>query len=856
MTTTTRAGIEFGALEQPSSGKRRWTAPRSLSPGWELALATGVLLLLTLAFFAPLLHGETFSVVPSRQAQVFPWAALPNSTRAVHPYPQTDQADAFQPWMTFTSETVKSGAFPFWDPHSFGGGYPFFANGQSSVLYPPRLVAALTTDPSRSHDLLSMLHVFLAGLFMYALMKEFRVGFSGALLAAVAWMFSGFNMAWLHLESVVPVSVFLPLTILCVHWAFRTRSFLSTTVAASVMALALLSGHVLFLGLVCLVAIGYAASLGAGRTFSALREGDWRPGARELLRVGLLVIAPLGLAAVVLVPTGFALADSQRDSFSYKELTETVVHLVDGDLRLLAPVRTLLYTFVPPPLPITAPRMHEMAFAGTVPACLAIIGFFARRPGAWLGRILLVATFAIVLGTPLTWLAYQVIPGFHQFRPYSRLLFLACFAVALLAGFGLDGVCRWSRRAPSLFRSNRNPLLATERARRITAVAAVVAVAATALQVVRYGRDVNPPFEPRREALLFPATALIDAVRHEVSQPEAWPGRIVPVLPVDSRGSSPAPILVTGEALVFGIDSAGGYDSALPRRHAALLRVLQGEGVDTVLTSGLGGAYAPIYPSSTTRFDLLSRLGITTVVASPRQAALENWGPVGRLPPLRTVYESSEGRVLHVEGSQPGPYLVGGEEWATSPADALRRFVRPEFDFRRSVVLEGGDRPQGTTATLGAGGGSGRLVSATRGVNTARVEVATSGPAWLVVPETWSKGWSATIDGKRTPVLRANYSQRAIRVPGGESTVKLRYRPPGLAAGLTVTLTTMLGLVLALFWTLRAQARRKKRADGRPAPVGGPAPAARGSRAGMHADGDDGSVGRLHTSQAPEHAGG
>ncbi len=782
----------------------------------ELALAAGILLALTLVFFAPLFYGKTFSVVPSRQAGVFPWAALPNVTQAPHPYPQTDQADAFHPWTAFTSQTVKSGAFPYWDPHSFGGGYPFFANGQSSLLYPPRLVAALTVKPSRSHDLLSMLNVFLAGLCMYALMKEFRVGLAGALLAAVAWMFSGFNMAWLHLESVAPVAVFLPLTILCVHWAFRARSFLATTVTAGVMALALLSGHILFVGLVYLVAVGYAASLGASRMVSALREGGWRPGARELLRVGLLVTVPLGLAAVVLVPTGLALADSQRDSFSYKQLSETVVHLVDGDLRFLAPARTILNTFVPPPLPITAPRMHEMAFAGTVPAGLAVIGILGRRPGAWLGRVLLVATFAIVLGTPLTWFAYHLVPGFQQFRPYSRLLFLVAFAVALLAGLGLESVCRWSRRLPASPRSDGPRLLATPRARRITAVAAAAAVAVTAVQVVRYGRDVNPPFEPRRDALLFPATALINAVRQEVNHPEAWPGRIIPVLPVEAGGTTPSAILVTAEALVFGIDSAGGYDSALPRRQAALLRVLQGKEVDAVLTSGLGGAYAPIYVSSTTRFDLLTRLGITTVVASPKQGPSENWGPVGRLPPLRTVYESPEGRVLHVEGSQPGPYLVGGEEWAASPADALRRFVRPEFDFRRSVVLEGGNRPRDARATLGAAGGPGLVMSASRGVNTARAEVATSGPAWLVLPETWSQGWAATVNGKRSSVVRANYSQRAVRVPAGESTVKLRYRPAGLGVGLTVTLTTMACWAFALFRTRSALSRRKKSSKAAP----------------------------------------
>ena len=786
-------------ISVPVPGRRR----RGASPNTELALAAGALLVLTLLFFAPLLRGHTFSVVPSRQAGVFPWAALASPTRATHPYPQTDQADAFHPWQSFTSETMKKGAFPFWEPHSFGGGYPFFANGQSTLLYPPRVLTALTVDPGRSHDLISALHVFLAGLFMFALMKELRVGLAGALLAAVAWMFAGFNMAWLHLESVAPISVFLPLVILCVHRAFRTRSMAATAVAALVMALTFYSGHVMFLGLVYLVAVGYAGTLGASRMIAALREADWRRGVPELGRSALLVVLSVGLAALVLVPTGLALADSHRDSFTYEELTQTVVHLVDGDLPLLAPTRTLLHAFVPPALPITAPRMHEMVFAGTIPGCLAVIGFFQRRTGGWLGRVLLVSTLAIALGTPLTWLAYHLVPGFDRFRPYSRLFFLASFGVALLAGLGLDSLCRWSRRRSDDPAPNHSRFPPTERARRMVAVGAALAVVATAVQLGRYGRDVNPPFEPRSTARLFPATTLIKAVRDEVRRPGAWPGRIVPVVPVDAGGGAPAPILVTAEALVFGIDATGGYDSVVPRRQTALMRVLQGEDPEAVLTSGLGGAYAPIFASSTTRFDLLPRLGVTTIVASPKQSSSENWGPGARIPPTRTVYEGPEGRVLHVEGSRPGPYLVQGDQTASDPADALRRFVSPDFDFGQAVVLEGSELRRSGQESLGRGAGTGRVLSADRGVNSAHLKVATSNAAWLVMPETWTRGWSATVDGKRADVLRANYSQRAVRVPGGESTVELRYRPAGFTAGLAVTLVTALGCMSFSFWCLR-----------------------------------------------------
>lgn len=777
----------------------------------EFGLATTVFALLTFLFFQPLFQGKTFSTVPNRQRTAFPWAALPEQSRTTRSYPQSDQADAIQPWQTFVSESLKKGDIPFWEPHSFAGGYPYFANAESSVFYPPRYLAALTLDPTLAHDVYSALHVFLAGIFMYALMKELDAGFGGALLAGVAWMFAGFNTAWLHFETLLPTAVFLPLAVLCVHRAFRLRTLRATAVGVVVLGLMFYSGHVVFLGLVYVVALAYAAALAGGWMVRGLREGQWRREMRELVRLAALAVLPLGLAAVVIVPTAHSLGDSQRDSFSYEELTTKVDRVPDGELPLLAPRGTLWHFFVPPSLPITTARMHEMAFAGTVVGGLAVIGFFRRRPGGWFGRVLLVATAAIATGGPLTWLVYHVVPSFDRFRPYSRLFFLTCFGLALLGGLGLDSLCRWSRRLVGSPRTDRPRLLATPRARRIVVVGAGVCLFATGLQLITYGRDVNPPFEPRRDALLFPDTSLLAAARGDVEHAGAWPGRIIPVTPVDRAGHAPVPMLPAGTGLLFGLDTAGGYDPIVPRRQAALLRILQGEDVDSVASKGLDYAYAPVYASAITRFDLLERLGITTVVASPKQTPTEEWGPPERMPPMTTLYEGVQGRVFHVNGSRPGPYLVHSDERVTSSEEALRRFLEPGFDFRRAVVIEEGELRRTSQTGLPAESATGEVLSASRAVNSARVEVTSNGAAWLVLPETWAEGWSAVVNGKRTSVLRANYSQRAIRVPPGQSTVALTYRPAGYSTGLAVTITTMLASLVGLGIRRRRGGRGRNR---------------------------------------------
>jgi hypothetical protein len=308
---------------------------------------------------------------------------------------------------------------------------------------------------------------------------------------------------------------------------------------------------------------------------------------------------------------------------------------------------------------------------------------------------------------------------------------------------------------------------------------------ANAVQLARYGREVNPRFVARTPASLFPATPLIRAIEAETHRPGRWPGRIVPVqLP----GAAP---FFGADALLFGIDSTGGYDSVVPRRVTALVRVLQGEHPDHAVRTGLSGAYAPSFPASATRFDLLARLGVTIIVTPPGPDGQA--GPVPGLPlATRQVYAGRDGTVLRVLEAPAGPYVVHGDQVTAGGAAALRRFVDPAFDFRRSVVLERAELRRTGTARLGAGTGEGGVVMATRGVNSARITVTGSAPGWLVLPESWAPGWSARVNGAPAPVLRANYAGRAVPVPAGEAHVVLHYSPVGFAGGLVATLATVL----------------------------------------------------------------
>ena len=82
------------------------------------------------------------------------------------------------------------------------------------------------------------------------------------------------------------------------------------------------------------------------------------------------------------------------------------------------------------------------------------------------------------------------------------------------------------------------------------------------------------------------------------------------------------------------------------------------------------------------------------------------------------------------------------------------------------------------------------------------IELQTSNqqPGFLVLSETYYRGWEAWIDGKRAPVERVNYALRGLAVPAGEHRIEFVFRSPSFRKGAVFSAT---GLILLLAgWVL------------------------------------------------------
>jgi hypothetical protein len=139
---------------------------------------------------------------------------------------------------------------------------------------------------------------------------------------------------------------------------------------------------------------------------------------------------------------------------------------------------------------------------------------------------------------------------------------------------------------------------------------------------------------------------------------------------------------------------------------------------------------------------------------------------------------------------------------ASDDEAALRQMLDPAFDPSRTVVLAEGDAVGAPASTAPEAVRIERI-----GADRVRLDASLSGAGFVVLADAWTPGWTARVDGQEARVLRANVAFRAVPVSAGRHTVELRYRAPGLTAGLALTGFTLAALTGT---ALRSRTRRRE----------------------------------------------
>ena len=162
----------------------------------------------------------------------------------------------------------------------------------------------------------------------------------------------------------------------------------------------------------------------------------------------------------------------------------------------------------------------------------------------------------------------------------------------------------------------------------------------------------------------------------------------------------------------------------------------------------------------------------------------------------RTIETEGAYRLVEIDDAEPRASVVPSWAVVSGERAALDAVLEPGFDPAAVAVLT---EPGSTAAVDGPDGTATYREASPEDV---RIEAEASVPSILLVRNAWDEGWSATLDGRSVPVLRADGFLQAIALPPGRHDVRLTYREPAIGIGLALSAIAWLGFAVALVFVI------------------------------------------------------
>ncbi len=703
------------------------------------------------------------------------------------------------PWKRLAIEEIKQGRLPLWNPYNFSG-TPLLANYQSAVLYPLNVLYFLLPFDI-AWSVLVMLQPLLGSLFFYLFATTIGISPWGAILGAIAFNYGSFANVWMEFGTVWQTILWLPLILWCVEK--RKTILLALAVYSSATA-----GHPQDFLYVLGVSIVYTIARIFIRPPLAWQGEALSKTVAVSLVIGLL--GGLGLAAAQLFPTIELFRASARVPHDYQFIIHT----------MLIPPWQLIKMFIPDFFGNPATKTYFLndtyvnatLSVGLVGSTLAIASLFSPS-ASWHRKFFIWTSTAVLILTvrsPITEILYRFpIPILSTGSP-TRMLSILALSLAVLAGLGWDSVSGHLKKV----------------LRALAIVAVILASAWVAAYVLRAPTSVRAtilatlvfigtvasfflapkairgllistiltlellfaflkfnPFVPR--SFVFPPHPLWEFLASQNQIKRFWgygTAHILPNISTLYRIQSPDGIdplnLKTYNQFI-----QGSHNGTLARTFSRTTRS------DAFIAPGFG---EQDLPNNMVRLRVLDALGVRYVIDRVENAGTAITFPPQRFTPLWkqdgwTVFENTKAAARF--------FLTQDIRTYQSTEEFETQFFSPEFNPGQTVLVEASSQLPSLTIDAAR---DVRLISYT----PTRVvfETSTQTPQLLFLSDADDGNWRAIIDGKESPILRANWAFRAVLVPAGTHEVKFFYLPRSFITGIVVTGVTLALLAYAFFF--------------------------------------------------------
>ncbi|MBE2240971.1 MAG: YfhO family protein [Caldilineaceae bacterium] len=751
-----------------------------------------------------------------------------------------------------------------WNPNIFAG-FPLLAEGQIGAFFPVHWLTLLLFNSTTALNASLMLSYVIAALSTCWFARLLGLRWAGALVAAVAFTFSGFLVGHVGHVSVFTAGCWLPVILCAVELAAQRR--LAFGYAAGVAwGIQWLAGHpqVPFMTLI------WVASYIGFRFVMVDRSRTLRQRlARAAAVLGTVLIVGVGIAAVYLLPLAELSGVSMRLGGRMDYAEASSYSLFSSNLI----VAVLPFFFGIRPYWGAWNYAEISLYVGLLTLLLAAAALATKSFKPLVIFLLGMAALSLILAlggnTPL-YRFLQALPGLSSFRAPIRFVYLLDFSLALLAGVGMHVILeqvdgRLTKRLAliaavagallALALAGLNASLTGPNAQPLsdswatwlgggqvsTAYMQAGLIQATDLRdpytllpalglIVIAGWLWLMPRIPRQiwwsiGLLLLVADLAVFVTRYQAvylvpvnreTQSELW--QSVKDLNLEQQRV----YIVNGKApwqqrsylsLIQDVPDLDGYSPLETHWHDIYMQNFWSGQPPTMRLLSLASVRYLI--------DLRNRLncGSANQASWLADAPAQQW--ISWLP-FTAMFAADavrpESGFYHVEGCRP---IKRGQNWTIYENDeALPRayvahtvlkakpdapwptLFEPDFIPGETVVIPDAAAPEP------AGHGSSTVTIESDHALRVALQISTESDGYLVLNDSYYPGWQATVDGAPAQIYRGNFLFRAVYVPAGEHTVVFEYVPVYLQLGAIITVTTALFVLTATLYSLK-RSRRK-----------------------------------------------
>jgi len=820
-----------------------------LRRGWiyELLIALG-LLVLPLLFFWPVIFGGK-TLIPFDNLYAFePWRsyATQRGVGVPHNLLLSDLLLENYAWKEFILEALRSRQVPFWNPYIFAG-VPFLAAGQHSALYPLSIIYYIFPLP-QAYGYFTVLHLFLAGLFIYIYGRVLGLSRWGGLLAGVTYTFSLFMVVRVVWPQTIATVTWLPLILALVELAFRAQESEPPKPplpyllgGALVLGVNFLAGHAEFSYLVLLTTGFY--------TLCRLASLWWR--VRDLRRtlylavgVSVMIILGLGLGGIQLLPLYELVTRSFRqDSAGYQEIIgwaypkrQVITFLAPNffgnpahhayfDLlsRKVVPVTA---NFAGDPIDTIfwgiKNYVEAGSYVGILPLLLAVVAVFGRRTRYfWIFASLALLSLLFAFGTPLYALLFYILPGYRQLHTPFRWVFPYTLSIAVLSGLGADCLVKRDGESPRLIGWLAlslgcmglllTALVFLRPGPFVSLADRLLAASQKALEAFANGGLLLSYQWPNlvHLALFSAAGGLAIVLAYLTRSRRIWQPLALFVLVCDlfiiGRGFNPA---VDPELIDFTPPSVAFLQSdpdlfrfttfnapgekSFNANAGIFYRLFDVRGYDSIIPQQYAQFMGLIEEQGELLYNRIAPLYEYSSLDSPLLDLLNVKYVVTtrHIPnPGYTLVYDDEVRIYRNDDYLPRAFVVP-EAKIIEDEEARGEALRV-FDPREYVILEEEPPTPGGGLSQESSVGSPRVAITEYTINQVTIEVDMAQPGWLLLADSYFPGWKAYDrvgeSEEELQIYKADGNFRAVFLEAGEHTVRFKYSPLSFKLGLYVT---------------------------------------------------------------------